>query len=370
MRTRVALIGLGAVGELHLREYLELDSIEVVGAADLDGRRRDQVLSGTSVPGYADHLEMLAELKPDIACVLTPAATHETVVRDCADAGANVLCEKPMALSVAAAERMSVDCGRAGVQFCYGASYRYLPAVARARELVEAGAIGDVQLMSEAIVGGRGRGRWPALPASHYPVGGPGGSGMGLVDHGIHLIDLFRWLTKAEVLRAVGRGNVAGKAPVTEFLHMSFSNGAAGLLTYNDATFSTELPGEGMFSGGSGWDVLGYVPSGTWCAHPGSIQVFGTEGSLRIFHYTNTLFLFDASGIRELPLAGRPSPGHFGTQIEAFASSLRLGIAPPASASDGTRALAVALSVYDGAAPQKTDSPGKQVLHRSRGYEH
>jgi predicted dehydrogenase len=175
---------------------------------------------------------------------------------------------------------------------------------------------------------------------------------MGLMDHGIHLIDVFKWLTKAEVVHVVGRGNLAGEAPRTEFLHMEYSNGAAGMLTYNDATFSTELPGEGMFAEGSGWDVLGYVPLGTWCAHPGSIEVFGTEGSLRIFHYTNALFLFDASGIRRVPLTGRPSPGHFGTQIEAFASSLRLGDPPPVPASDGIRALAVALSVYNSLSPR------------------
>jgi predicted dehydrogenase len=354
-KARVALVGLGGVGELHLNAYRGIDSIEVIAAAEPNSARRESLLAGTPISGFADHRELLRDCRTDIACVLTPAASHEQIVLDCAAAGVNVLCEKPIAITLEAAERMRSACDDAGVRFCYGASYRYLPAIRKARELILAGAIGRVQLLREDVVGGRGAAHWQSLPASHYPAGGPGGSGMGLMDHGIHLIDIFRWFTGAEVTRVSGRGNMSGATPRTEYVHMDFEGGAAGLLVSNDATYPTALPATGLFAEGAGWDSTGYVPAGAWSATPGSLEVYGSEGSLKVFHYANALFLFDASGTRRIPLSGRPSTAHFGTQIEAFAASLAAGEPPPVGADDGIRALAVALAAYE------SDSTGRRV---------
>ena len=48
------------------------------------------------------------------------------------------------------------------------------------------------------------------------------------------------------------------------YLLMNFRSGALGHLLYEDSTFPTSLPGEGMFSWGAGWDINGYVPPGLW----------------------------------------------------------------------------------------------------------
>jgi predicted dehydrogenase len=347
IKKRVALIGLGGVGELHLAAYRGIGCIDIVAAAEPNASRRESLLAATGIPGFADHRDMLACCKPDIACVLTPAASHEEIVLDCAAAGVHVLCEKPLALSVESARRMRDDCETAGVRFCYGASYRYLPAVSKAHEMLRDGAIGRVQFMREEQLGGRGAANYRDLPYSHYPAGGPGGGGLGLIDHGIHLIDIFRWFTGQEVARVTGRGKISGTSPLTEYLHMDFDGGAAGLLTYNDATFPTVMPHAGIFAEGAGWDTTGFVPSGAWSANPGSIEVYGSDGSLRIFHYANVLVLFNGSGARRIPLSGRPSTAHFGTQIEAFAASLTAGQPPPVDAEAGIRALAVALAAYE-----------------------
>ncbi|MFO1467068.1 MAG: Gfo/Idh/MocA family oxidoreductase [Steroidobacteraceae bacterium] len=343
---RVALIGLGGVGKLHLDAYRAANGIDIVAAAEIDDARREALLAPFGVPGFSDHRRMLKECKPDIACVLTPACTHEQIVLDCATAGVHVLCEKPMALTLESARRIKAACEAAGVQFCYGASYRYLPAVAAARTMIDQGAIGRIQLLREELLGGQGEERWQPLPPHHYPAGGPGGSGLGLMDHGIHLIDVFRWFTGQEIIRSLGRGVFSGGPPVPEYLQMDFSAGALGLLLYNDASFPASLPTAGMFAEGAGWDCTGFVPAGGWSASPGSIEVYGTTGSLRIFHYANVLIHFSAAGARRIPLSGRASTAHFATQIESFAAALRLGTPPPVSADDGIHALAAALCAY------------------------
>jgi predicted dehydrogenase len=285
--------------------------------------------------------------------VLTPTASHAGLAIAAAGAGVHVLCEKPLATSLEEAEAMINACAGAGVRLAYGASYRFLPAVAQARALIAAGAVGDVVLMREAAIGGAGPEARVALPPAHYPPGGPGGSPMGLVDHGIHLIDAFAWISGARVVGAFGRGNIAGARMRPEHLMLDFDNGALGCLTYDEGVFSTDLPAEGMFSWGASWDADGYHPGGGWAAHPGSIHVHGTRGALRIFHYANALFLTDAAGCRQIALSGEPAPAHFARQIDAFAEDIAAGRAPGCPGEDGLAALRVLHAAYRSAEQER-----------------
>jgi predicted dehydrogenase len=258
-----------------------------------------------------------------------------------------VLCEKPLAGTVAAAKRMIAACAEAKVTLFYGATYRFLPAMARARALIQEGAIGDVLLMREQEVGGTGPEGRHIMGFAHYPKGTPGGSGFGLVDHGIHLIDAFGWFTGSPVETVFGRGNISGDPASSEYLLMNFRNGALGHLLYEDGTFSTSLPGEGLFSWGSAWTITGaYVPPGTWQASPGSIHVHGNRGALRIFHYANQLFLTDKDGTRQIALEGRHAPGHFTAQMEACAASVLDGAPVPVPGEAGLAALEVLMAAY------------------------
>ena len=182
--------------------------------------------------------------------VLTPASTHRQIVEAAAGKGIDVFCEKPIAVTVEDAQAMVSACDRAAVRLFYGSCYRYLPAVIKARKLIQQGAIGQVQLLTEQAIGGHGIDGYQQLAPIHYPIGGPGGPGMGLVDHGVHLIDIFPWLTDSSIVAAHGRGQISGEPAGSEYMAMQLSNGAVGHLLYNAATFSAGLPNEGMFSGG------------------------------------------------------------------------------------------------------------------------
>jgi len=345
MRLRVGLIGLGGVGRLHLDAYAAAEHVTVVAAADLDPAIR-KLHEGTGIALYADAGAMLAAETLDLVCVLTPPASHAALVGLCADAGVHILCEKPLAPSVAEAEAMVARCRSAGIRLFYGASYRFLPALKRARDLIAAGAIGDVLILREQEVGGAGPEARVILPADHYPPGGPGGSPMGLADHGVHLIDAFAWLTGGHVVSAYGRGNVSGETPAPEYMVMTMAGGAVGMLLYDEGTYPTELPAEGVFSWGSFWDATGFHPSGAWAAHPGVIHIHGTRGSLRILHYANALFLRDAEGMRQIALEGAPAPFHFATQIDAFAAEILTDAAPATPAEAGVAALRVLEAGY------------------------
>lgn len=343
---RVGFVGVGAVAQVHAQAYRSLPEVELVACCDVDASRVRDFSRQHDARAYSDLGQMLSHADLDVVCVLTPARAHESAVIACAAAGVHVLCEKPLALSVEACDRMIRACEQADITFGYGASYRFLPALAKAKALIDAGEIGEILVMRESSIGGHGSAGRYTLGEGHYPAGGPGGSGMGLIDHGIHLVDAFSWLTGSAVTRAVGRGNLAGRPQLPEFLVLEFASGAIGELVYEDGTFPSELPAEGIFSRGSGWDTGGMSEPGQWQAHPGSIHVHGTHGSLRIFHYTNALFLRTAAGVRQVELVEEGPPIQFALQMRAFIAAVREGKPAPVSAAAGREACRLTLSVY------------------------
>jgi predicted dehydrogenase len=347
-KLRVGLIGLGGVAEPHLEGYRQVDQIEVTAAAELVEDRRHQMTSRWGLEGYRDYEEMLERENLDLVCVLTPARTHREITERVAAAGVHVLCEKPLALSAEDATAMISSCQAAGVKLCYGASYRFLPACRKAKEMIAQGMLGEITLLIETCIGGQGFEHYRDLGERHYPLGGPGGGGMGLVDHGIHLIDLFRWFTGSDVEYVSGRGNYSGQAPVTEYLTMLFGNGAVGQLIYNEATFSSGMPAEGMFSWGWSWDIGGNLrPGGSWDPDPGSIRVHGENGALRIYHYGNKLFLSNREECQEISLLHRPMPGNFAMQMESFAERIHRDEDAEVTGFDGLAALRVLLAAYE-----------------------
>jgi predicted dehydrogenase len=348
---RVALIGLGDVAIAHLEGYRGLEGIEVVAGADLRAERAAEVALRYGFRAYTNHRAMLDAERPDVACVLTTVKTHREITEVAADRGVHILCEKPLALTVADTEAMIARCKERRVKLFYAASYRFLPAVVRARELIQAGAVGEVQLMVETMMGGSGVEGYHAMGFEHYPEGGPGGSGWGLMDHGIHLVDVFEWISGQQVEAVYGRGQISGKPPGSEYMVMDFQNGASGHLIYSDATWSADLPTEGLFSAGPDWlDLVKSEPAGRgghWQSQPGNIRVYGTRGALRIFHYANQLYHQGPAGMEQVPLPHHPMPAHFGAELASFARSIREGTEVEVPGDVGRRALTAILGVYE-----------------------
>ena len=344
---RVGLIGLGEVGQIHLEAYAASSFVEVVAVAEISAERRSSAEIASGIALYESHQTMLQNEKLDIACVLTPAATHAQIACDCADAGIATLCEKPLAHSAEAAQTMADHFALRGIPLGYGSSYRHLPAIIKAREMILAGAIGAVTSVRELCVTGRGPAVQRPFSFAHYPEGGPGGTGMGLVDHGIHLLDILPWLIGSPVVSAWGRGNRSGGPLQAEYATLKFANGAVGQLLYDDGTWPSTLPNEGVFSKGASWDLDGPLPPGRWDSNPATIHVHGTQGAFRIGYYANALFYRNQSGVSEIKITGDPAPAHFCRQIECFVADVHNNQRPTPGTDDGIRALKILEAIYD-----------------------
>jgi predicted dehydrogenase len=341
-RLKVGFIGLGHVTQVcHLPGYKNVDNIRVVAGAEL---KRD-VLARVSVEydfkGYLKYSDMLENEDLDIICVTTGPRHTKRIIEDVARHGVNVLVEKPMALNLEDAVAIIRICEENNVQLCYGETFRYFPTFSRGKELIEEGCIGEPNLLLEFTVGGNGLDGFQ--PYNIYEPGDPGLGPLGLMDHGIHLVDAFSWLINSDVEWVFGRGNRFGSPPCTEFLSMGFRNGALGQLLYNEATFPSDLPNEGIFSWGSYF--ANGVPS--WENNPSNVRIHGSDGALRIFPYANKLFFFSKKGVKQIRVEDEPHPKHFGLQIKSFAERLLNNEEPEVTGKDGFKSLQVILAAYE-----------------------
>jgi predicted dehydrogenase len=187
MTTGVAIVGCGLIGG---KRASALGGARLVACADLDLARADAL--ARRAPGAlatADWREAIAAPGVDIVIVATTNEHLASVGRAAIDAGKHVLIEKPAARTVAEIDPLIAAAAHRGVQVRVGFNHRYHPAFQQARALLDAGVAGDLMFL-------RGRyGHGGRVGYEQEWRADPERSGGGeLIDQGVHLIDLARWV--------------------------------------------------------------------------------------------------------------------------------------------------------------------------------
>jgi predicted dehydrogenase len=354
-KLRVGIIGAGGgVAAVHFQAYQELNCIEVVAGAELNEVALVDITLKWGVKGYLDFEEMLKVEQLDIVCICVPARYHREVAEKAAEYKVHVLIEKPLATNLIDGQAILEACQRNGVKLYYGASYRTLTANIKAREMIRNGDLGEISMAMESVIGGEGLDSYKECGAHHYARGTPGGCGMGIVDHGVHLIDLFCWFLDTEVDTVFGRGNISGEAPASEHLTATFKNGTVVHLIANTISFSAQLPTEGVFRWGGSWDPEGNLSLDPgWASNPASFQIHGSKGALKVYPYAEQLIYFAKDTVKPIRLEQRPMPKNFALQMESFVDSIVNNRPPAVTGKDGMRALEIILAAYKSAEKQQ-----------------
>ena len=142
---RVGIIGAGYVSRHHLRALKSLQSVQVVGVADLDLARAEAVAKTFDLPNAYESVEELLDSGVDVVHVLTPPASHAMLSIQALHAGVQVLVEKPMAETPKQCEQMMAAASSSGRTLCLVHSGRMDPIVERAGvEIARDGSIGHV----------------------------------------------------------------------------------------------------------------------------------------------------------------------------------------------------------------------------------
>lgn len=323
MTLRWGFIGLGRVASTVARAFDGAAGNELVAVA---GRRHDAAVEfaarvSSGVRAYASAHDLLADDDIDVVYVCSPNDLHREHVIAALRSGRHVLCEKPLASTLAEAEAIHDDARRFDHHLGVGFQYRQHPAHSLLRATLQSDQLGAIRV---ADVSG-------CLPALAVPpwYSDPGYRGGGIVPmSGIHRIDLLRYLLDDEVVEVSAmsesfRGEAYDDAMA---LHLRFARGTLATLRFAlDTPFGADRV---AIDGTEGSAAVSGTMSQWWSNAPGDVTVTTVSGMRRESFETRDLYT---------------------RQIEAFAEHVAGRGAFPGSY-DGVQAARVSEALYASAA--------------------
>jgi predicted dehydrogenase len=325
---RLGLIGCGAIAELgHVPTLLRSDVATIVATADISASRARHLGQQAGIEGkdcVSDYRRLLERSDVDAVSVATPPSTHREIVEAAAEAGKHVICEKPLALTLADADAMIDVCRQRRVTLAVYHNYLYHPETVLARKIIDEGSIGEPIATEIAGLGAR-----PSLGVAEYrpdwrwTVGDAGGGA--LMDIGVHafyLTEAYHRRHVTSVLASVRYGETG--VDVAAFCQLRLA------------------------------ERVGIV-NVAWAHGNAALTVLGTEGSLSfVYDEGNGYFGSPARGIRVRSL-GRPSTTHYlppdriwfqPNVYSDFAAAIKGSGSFSALGEDGRRMLEIAHAAY------------------------
>ena len=142
----VAFLGLGRMGETHLRNLSAISGVKVVVVADptMERAERGRAMTGAEV-ALTDPEKAIDHPSVDVVIIVTPTNTHARLIEVAANAGKAVFSEKPIALALAETERIVKVVRERKVPVQLGFMRRYDPGYAKAKAKIEAGELGKLE---------------------------------------------------------------------------------------------------------------------------------------------------------------------------------------------------------------------------------
>jgi predicted dehydrogenase len=144
-RLRTAIIGTGFMGRVHLEALRRVEGVDVAAIASRDLASARKLGVGFGVEGaFDDYGQLLNDSTIDAVHICTPNATHHPIAKQALLASKHVLCEKPLATSVADAQELVSLAAEKGLRNCVCHNLRYYPMVQQMRRMVQEGSLGRI----------------------------------------------------------------------------------------------------------------------------------------------------------------------------------------------------------------------------------
>jgi nucleoside-diphosphate-sugar epimerase/predicted dehydrogenase len=229
---KAAIVGCGQISRVHISALQEIAGVEICAVCDRDEYRAQGIAKlAQGANAYSDLDTLLQGERPDVVHILTPPPTHAGLAIRAMEAGCHVLVEKPMALSVQEADNMLAAAQENNVRLCACHNYLFKPSVAKARQLVESDAIGQVVYVDSyyglaaeggSYAGGGGR--------SHWAWRLPGGVFTNFIPHLIYLQLAFLQDVEAVVGVTLAQARQS-RAPAADLTILLQGADASGVMT-------------------------------------------------------------------------------------------------------------------------------------------
>ncbi len=225
---RVAIVGCGRISDLHQMGYRGREDAKIVAVCDTNKTHAKKKAKEWGVENvYTDYRQVLEDREIDLVELLTPHHLHCSMTLQAAQAGKHISVQKPMALSAAEADEMIAAADRAGVMLRVYENFVYYAPAVRARQMIEAGEIGDIRAVRLHVSTGTADTSWDVpLSAWLWRFNDKQCGGGPLVfDHGYHLFSIayflggpvekvYAWIDKTPVSQAAGLVNIDAPAMI------------------------------------------------------------------------------------------------------------------------------------------------------------
>ena len=183
-KLRTAVIGAGRMGDRHIQAVQGLDSLQMVAVCDLSLEALKTAVERNQLGDvrlYTDSKKMFGEQPIDFIVIATTAPTHAELTVRAASAGVkHILCEKPMAVSIADCDRMIEVCQQYGSRLAINHQRRYMPRVIKAKEIIDDPNFGGLSSLN--VIAGN----------------------LGMAMNGIHSFELLSYLTGDRIQDVTG----------------------------------------------------------------------------------------------------------------------------------------------------------------------
>jgi inositol 2-dehydrogenase len=319
-RLRVAVVGLGNMGQVHAGNVARLPNARLHAVASRRGPVAQEVAARYHAGRfYTDYDQLFGDPDLDAVVIASGVVEHAAHIVQAAQNGLHVFTEKPVAFNLEETDRALAAVQAAGVHLQVGFMRRFDPGYAAAKQKIEAGAIGRPILF-------KGCSRDPFWPEKQD---GPGYNTTYL-DLGVHDFDLGRWLMGDEVSQVFTMGRVLVYPKLAEFgdvdnavVNLAFENGALGVV---------DLSRNARY----GYDIRA--------------EVLGDEGALSIGGLQQTpLQVLSRDGVAHdvFPWYPERFVDAFYAELAAFVDAVQAGRTPQPGGLDARRATEIGLAALE-----------------------
>ncbi len=327
----VALIGCGDIAPTHAKALQKTKGAKLVACMDQVESSAKSLGDEYGVPYTTKLREILARPEVDVIVIATPASSHRSITEQAALAGKAVVCEKPLAAKLEDATAMIEVCAKAEVPLSTCFPLRYLSAAKWTRELVDAGALGEIVYLRLRGLGEKKDSYWTGGFSGRTQTDwrkskAVSGGGV-IITNLIHNIDLARAVTGLE----------------------------AGHVFAEVGTFATDVEVEDLGTATIRYesDAIAVIEAGSiyWGGNNEFDMVFvGTKGQSRFALWGGQAEVFLTAASGDLPahewikreFQDEPHVAYY----EDLARALQAGEEPPVTGEDGRSALEIVLAAY------------------------
>lgn len=255
---KIALIGCGRISGKHLESIAQLsDELKLVAVCDIIADRAKAAGEKYSVNWYTDYEEMLNKEEPDIVSVCTPSGLHPQHGIAAAQRGLHVIVEKPMAITLEAADRLIQACDKARVELFVVKQNRLNTTLQMLKRAVDKGRFGQIYMVHSNVFWQR--------PQSYYDMAKWRGTwefdGGSFMNQASHYVDAVQWLI-GPVEHVMAETATMARRIETEDTGsaiLKFRNGVIGTINVTMLTYPKNFEGSITILGEKGTAKVGGI---------------------------------------------------------------------------------------------------------------